>query len=61
MLDEHIDESIKNVGAEETAVIISQALCYMAQSLNDDYEFSCDLGKVTVERKKLNSTTSQSF
>ncbi|GAA5141124.1 hypothetical protein [Thalassotalea piscium] len=53
MLSEQIAESIKNIGATETASIMSRALCYMAQSANNDFQFDCDLGKVVIERKTI--------
>jgi hypothetical protein len=53
MLPSAIAESIKNVGVEETASIMSRALCYMAQSSNNDFEFNCELGKVIIERKVI--------
>lgn len=53
MLAEQIAESIKNIGAEETALIMGRALCYMAQSANNDFEFDCDLGRVVIERKTI--------
>ncbi len=53
MLAEQIAESIKNIGAEETASIMGRALCYIAQSANNDFEFDCELGKVVIERKAI--------
>jgi hypothetical protein len=53
MLAEQIAESIKNVGAEETASIMGRALCYMAQVSKNNMEFNCDIGTVTVERKSV--------
>lgn len=53
MLAEQIAESIKNVGAEETASIMGRALCYMAQVSKNNMEFNCDIGIVTVERKSV--------
>lgn len=53
MLPEQIAKSISNVGGEETALIMARALCYMANTSNNDYEFYCDIGTVTIERKKI--------
>ncbi len=41
----------KEKGAEETASIMARALCFLAQSSGNDIEFNCDIGKVTIERK----------
>ncbi|CZF79688.1 hypothetical protein GMA8713_01086 [Grimontia marina] len=48
-LAEAIGESVKTVGAEESASIMARALCWLAQVDGNDIEFTCDLGTVTIE------------
>ena len=51
-LADQIAESIKHIGAEETASIMGRALSYMAHSSGHDLEFDCDLAVVTIECKE---------
>ncbi|MFH0289489.1 hypothetical protein ACGRSR_18000 [Vibrio owensii] len=54
-LSEAIADSIKSVGAEETASIMARALCWLAQQSQGDIEFNCDLGKVAISRTEITS------
>lgn len=47
---ELIASATQELGAEVVAGCMSRSLLFIAHSSMNDYEFSCDLGVVSVER-----------
>lgn len=50
---EQIAAAIQELGAEEAAGCMARSLIYMAHAAENDFEFTCDQGTVSIEHQSL--------
>lgn len=53
---EQIAEAVQQLGVEEAASCMARSLIYLAHTAENDFEFNCDQGQVSIERTVIPET-----
>lgn len=53
LLPQQVIDSINEIGLKETASILARSLIMIAHSANEDIQFECDQGDLTIKRVKI--------